>query len=142
MNEIGKTATWFAAIAAALATVTACAPDGPEHVKNVSYDTGAIGKADTDARLPSWIPDDATAVTEVIRTTGSERILRYTPGASGLPATCVKGPASATRATLSADWWPAGQEHRTDRVCDTDWHVIADQGLIYAYKPETLDQRR
>ncbi|MEU4672454.1 hypothetical protein AB0F91_31875 [Amycolatopsis sp. NPDC023774] len=142
MNEMGKTAIWFAAIAAALATVTACAPDGPEHVKNVSSGTGAIGKADADARLPSWLPDDATAVTEVIRTTGSERILRYTPGDSGLPATCVKGPASAIRATLSADWWPAGQEHRTDRVCDADWHVIADEGLIYAYRPETLDQRR
>src|ERR1700754_2375794 len=132
MNEIRKTVVVFAAIAAALATVTACSPDGPEHGKKVSDDP--------DPRLPSWVPDDATAVTETIRTTGSERILRYTPGGSGLPASCVKGAASATPATLSADWWPAGQERRTDRVCDTDWHIVSDQGLIYAYKPETVRQ--
>ncbi|MFI5607090.1 hypothetical protein [Amycolatopsis sp. NPDC051903] len=141
MNEIGKTVIWFAAAAAALATITACRPDGPDHVKNVSYDTGAAGKADADARLPSWVPDDATAVTEAIRTTGSERILRYTPGTSALPATCVPGTAATEPATLSADWWPAGQEKRTDRVCAGDWHVVEDQGAMYAYKPETLSQR-
>ncbi|WP_326566770.1 hypothetical protein VSH64_33620 [Amycolatopsis rhabdoformis] len=141
MNEIGKTTLWFAGIAAALATVSACAPDGPEHIKNALYDTGAQGKSDADARLPAWIPDDATAITEAIRTTGSERILRYTPGRSELPANCAKGSASATPATLSADWWPAGQERRTDVVCDSAWYVVADQGAIYAYRPETIRQR-
>ncbi|QRP46582.1 hypothetical protein [Amycolatopsis sp. FDAARGOS 1241] len=141
MNEIGKTAIWFAAAAAALATVAACGPDGPDHAKNVSYVTGAQGKADADARLPGWVPDDATAVTEAIRTTGSERILRYTPGASGLPATCAPGPAPAKPATLSAGWWPARQEKRTDRVCDGDWHVVEDHGDMYAYKPETVSHR-
>ncbi|MGW4485941.1 hypothetical protein ACWEOE_19120 [Amycolatopsis sp. NPDC004368] len=141
MNEIGKTALWFAALAATLTAVTACTPDAPAHLKNVSYATGSLGKSDPGARLPSWIPDDATAITEAIRTTGSERLLRYTPGQAQLPPNCVKGAASAVPATLSADWWPAGQERRTDLVCDTTWHVVTDEGAIYAYQPETIRQK-
>ncbi|WP_033292903.1 hypothetical protein [Amycolatopsis jejuensis] len=107
------------------------------HVKAVAYDTGRKGKADTDARLPPWVPDDAQAVKELIRTTGSERILRYQPGATGLPETCKSGVAEAKPPTLSAEWWPSGEHRRTDKVCD-GWHVAVESDAVYAYRAESL----
>ncbi|HET6288218.1 MAG TPA: hypothetical protein VFG15_15900 [Amycolatopsis sp.] len=109
------------------------------HVKTVAYATGAEGKRDTDARLPEWVPDGAAAVTEVIRTTGSERLLRFTGGA--LPAVCVPGPAATQAATLAAHWWPQGQEGRTDTVCG-EWHVLVQGIDVFAFKPETLGSTR
>lgn len=141
MNDKVRAAAWVAGAVVVLAGVAACGPGAADHVKAVSYGTGAEGKADADVRLPSWVPGDATGVTEVIRTTGAERLLRYTPGRAGLPPACGPGPASTTPATLSADWWPRGQERRTDRVCDRTWHVVVDEGAIYAYRPETLPRR-
>ncbi|KZB81562.1 hypothetical protein [Amycolatopsis regifaucium] len=105
------------------------------HVKAVGYPTGAEGKRDKDARLPEWVPDKAASVTEVIRTTGSERLLRFTGGE--LPDLCVPGPAAPRTATLIAPWWPQGQESRTDKVCG-EWHVLVQDGAVYAFKPETL----
>ncbi|WP_037304696.1 hypothetical protein [Amycolatopsis orientalis] len=105
------------------------------HVKTVGYTTGAEGKRDKDARLPEWVPDEAASITEVIRTTGSERLLRFTGG--NLPAICAPGPAATQAATLVAHWWPKGQESRTDKVCG-EWHVLVQGGDVYAFKPETL----
>lgn len=107
------------------------------HVKNVGYPTGTEGKNDQDAKLPSWVPDQASAVTEAIRTTGMERILRFT--STALPATCVPSPASKTAATLTAGWWPDGTETRTNQVCD-GWHVRKDGDTVFAFKPETVAQ--
>jgi len=109
------------------------------HVKTVGYPTGAEGKRDEKARLPEWVPDRARSVTEVIRTTGSERILRFTGGT--LPAGCVPGPAATQAATLVAQWWPQGQESRTDKVCG-EWHVLVQGDDVFAFKPETLVNTR
>lgn len=109
------------------------------HVKTVGYATGAEGKRDKDARLPEWVPDGAASVTEVIRTTGSERLLKFTGGT--LPAVCVPGAAAEQQATLAAEWWPPGQERRTDKVCG-EWHVLVQGADVYAFKPETLVSKR
>lgn len=109
------------------------------HVKTVGYATGAEGKRDEDARLPEWVPDGATSITEVIRTTGSERILRFTGGT--LPSLCVPGAAATQPATLAAQWWPVGLESRTDQVCG-EWHVLVQGADVYAFKPETLVSKR
>ncbi|MEV6909569.1 hypothetical protein [Amycolatopsis sp. NPDC051071] len=109
------------------------------HVRTAGYATGAEGKRDQDVRLPDWVPDKAESVTEVVRTTGSERILRFTGG--NLPATCVPGAAAAQSATLVADWWPRGLESRTDKVCG-EWHVLVQDGDGYAFRPETLVNTR
>ena len=108
------------------------------HVKTVDYATGAAGKTDAHAHLPSWVPDQARSVSEAIRTTGSERILRFTVDHPKALAACRPGGASPTSATLSAAWWPSGQESKTDRVCATDWHVLMQGTTVYAYQPETL----
>jgi hypothetical protein len=110
------------------------------HVKTVAYASGTEGKNNEEARLPGWVPVQAKSVTEVIRTTGSERILRYTSAGAGLPATCSPGPAATAAATLAAPWWPLGQEGKSDRVCEQDWHVFVEGGTVYAFKPETIKQ--
>jgi len=110
------------------------------HVKTVGYASGEEGKANEEARLPDWVPDQARSLTEVIRTTGSERILRFTAAEAGLPDACVSGAAAETAATLTADWWPRGQESKTDQVCDGDWHVYVEGDAVYAFSPETIDQ--
>lgn len=103
MNSVWKKAALAATGIATAVMVASCGlgasveEKSNGHVKAVSYDTGKQGKANSDARLPSWVPDDAKAVTELIRTTGSERILRYQPGSSGLPALCKPGKAEAKR---------------------------------------------
>jgi hypothetical protein len=89
------------------------------HVETVDYATGAIGKSNQNARLPSWVPDQASSVSEAIRTTG--------------PAS-----ASRTKATLTASWWPSGQESKTDQLCGTDWYVVVQATTVYAYRPEIL----
>lgn len=133
------------AAATAMVTLSACGlkegltEKANGHVKTVGYATGAEGKRDEDARLPEWVPDGATSVTEVIRTTGSERLLRFTGGT--LPAVCVPGAAATQPATLSAQWWPQGQESRTDKVCG-EWHVLVQGADVYAFKPETLVSKR
>lgn len=109
------------------------------HVKTVDYASGKEGKDNQDARLPSWVPDEAKSVTEVIRTTGSERILRFTFGGVAMSDACVPGEAARTAASLTADWWPRGQEEKADQVCDQDWHVHVDGDTVYAFKPETID---
>jgi hypothetical protein len=110
------------------------------HVKTVDYATGTAGKENGHAQLPSWVPDQARSVSEAIRTTGSERILRFTVDHPKVLAACRPAAASRKAATLTAAWWPSGQESKTDRVCDTDWHVLMQGTTVYAYQPETLTQ--
>ncbi|WP_037369193.1 hypothetical protein [Amycolatopsis orientalis] len=143
MNNVRNKTVLAATGIAALATITSCGlgasleEKSNGHVKAVSYDTGKQGKANPDARLPSWVPDDAKSVTELIRTTGSERLLRYLPGPSSLPARCKPGKAEAKAPTLTADWWPAGEHKRTDKDCD-GWHVAVEPDGVYAYQVETV----
>ncbi|HEX3790650.1 MAG TPA: hypothetical protein VHW44_22495 [Pseudonocardiaceae bacterium] len=110
------------------------------HAETVDYATGAIGKSDQRARLPSWVPDQASSVSEAIRTTGSERILRFTLSDPKTLTGCHPAGASRTTATLTASWWPSGQESRTDQLCGTDWYVLVQATAVYAYRPETLPQ--
>jgi hypothetical protein len=142
-NAVRITGMAVAGVSAAVALAgcglsEAVTEHGNGHVKTVDYASGDEGKDNQDARLPDWVPDQAKSVTEVIRTTGSERILRFT--SAGLPDACVSGAASKTAATLTADWWPSGQEGKTDQVCDDDWHVYVDGDTVYAFVPETIDQ--
>ncbi|GAA4543614.1 hypothetical protein [Amycolatopsis samaneae] len=111
------------------------------HVKTVEHATGKAGKADEDTRLPGWVPDAAKTVTEVIRTTGSERLLRFTLDDPAALGACAPGKPDEKTATLTADWWPSGQEGRTDRVCETAWHVLVQGNTVYAYAPETIPQQ-
>jgi hypothetical protein len=141
-----NTSTKMIGVGAALVvTLTGCGlkegidENANGHVKTVGFASGAEGKNDRDTRLPGWVPDQAQAVTEVIRTTGSERLLKFTTAA--LPATCVLGAPTKTAATLTADWWPRGAETKADRICDQDWHVFAADGAVFAYKPETVEQK-
>ena len=110
------------------------------HVETVDYATGAIGKGNQNARLPSWVPDQASSVSEAIRTTGSERILRFTLSDPQTPAACRPASASRTKATLTASWWPSGEESKTNQLCGTDWHVLVQATTVYAFRPETLPQ--
>lgn len=110
---------------------------GNGHMKTVSYESGLEGKNDDDAKLPAWVPDGAQQVEEVIRTTGTERILKYRPAGTALPSLCTSGNAEAVPPTLTADWWPAGEHKRTNKVCD-GWHVAVEQDAVYAYRAESL----
>lgn len=102
--------------------------------------------------LPNWIPDSATDIKEVIRTTGSERIIVMKNGT--LPNSCKTLPAgqkpvpvddaeSETKAneyrtgpaTLQADWWPVGIEQKATSQCGK-WWVTVDGDYTYAYSPE------
>ncbi|GAB3370220.1 hypothetical protein [Amycolatopsis echigonensis] len=138
-NKVLLTATGIAALAAVASCGLGASVEEKSngHVKAVSYDTGKQGKANPDARLPSWVPDDAKSVTELIRTTGSERILRYQPGLSGLPELCKPGKAEAKAPTLTADWWPAGEHKRMDKDCG-GWHVAVEADGVFAYQAETV----
>lgn len=147
-----KTARWAAALVIGVAVVAlaGCSSGGSVgqsiqqklngHVETVDYATGAIGKSNQNARLPSWVPDQASAVTEAIRTTGSERILRFTLNDPQALTGCHPATASPTKATLTASWWPTGQETKTDQLCATDWYVLVQATTVYAYRPETLPQ--
>jgi hypothetical protein len=107
------------------------------HVKTLDYATGTVGKSDQEARLPSWVPDQARSVSEAIRTTGLERILRFTLDDPKVLTVCRPAVASGTPATLTALWWPSGQEFKTDKLCDPDCYVLVQGTTVYAYRPET-----
>lgn len=162
MNITTATRTLALAVTAAAATValTACTdPATPNHIETATAATGITAKADHIA--PSWLPDDATDVSVKRRTTGNERILvaSYTgrldaPGCfpiaePGNPNTRELERAYAaddltknasvtdftTSPSLTANWWPNGQEKKTTMLCHR-WWVSVDDGKIYAFSPE------
>lgn len=102
--------------------------------------------------LPSWIPDQATDIHEVLRTTGSERIIvmKNAPlpdSCKAIPKGQKPGPADDAEsnikaadyatgsATLTADWWPDGTEQKAGSLCGK-WWVTVEGGSTYAYSPE------
>ncbi|MFC8599548.1 hypothetical protein [Isoptericola sp. NPDC057191] len=120
------------------------------HTKEFSYDSGASGKA-ADV-LPAWVPDDASDVRGVFRTTGDEVILTMDADLADLPAACsavdadhplVAVPARdgltvedyRVDSTLRATWWTTGQEQEATRLCDA-WWVGAQDGALFAFTPE------
>ena len=156
-------------LAAALAGTTACSgvslPGVGEHDKTTTYTFDDMLDGDARQVLPSWVPASATAITEIQRTTGDERIFTLTLDEE-LPAQCVAvgtvgepteeeieaglaagSDRSATEISqlaelqhrtplLEADWWPAGQEKRTTHLCGK-WWVAQEEGTVYAFTPET-----
>lgn len=153
------------AIVAALA-LSGCSALGIEskYDKRTSHDftTGAEGKEK--GTLPLWVPDEASDIKEMVRTTGNERILRLNYSGA-LPETCTKitvaGKPSVNELTaglnheeprdakglaavvqqqyqiplLSADWWPTGQESRATHLCGK-WWVSTVAEKVYAFAPE------
>lgn len=120
------------------------------HTKAFTYDTGADGKADEG--LPTWVPDEATDIRGVFRTTGDEMILTMDVDQGALPDTCTpvddahplvaqpdRGDLTAddyrTDATLQASWWTPGQEQDATLLCD-GWWVGTRDGALFAFTPE------
>ncbi|MFF2452480.1 hypothetical protein [Isoptericola sp. NPDC058082] len=138
-------------------TTTACgaitealSERGSGHTKAFAYDSGADGKADEG--LPSWVPDDASDVQGVFRTTGDEVILTMDADVTSLPSDCtsvdadhplVAKPARGTLtaddyrtgSTLEADWWATGQEQDATLQCG-GWWVGTQDGDLFAFTPE------
>ncbi|ALE04886.1 hypothetical protein AL755_04190 [Arthrobacter sp. ERGS1:01] len=102
--------------------------------------------------LPSWIPEQAADIKEVLRTTGSERIIvmknvTLPSSCKAIPIGQKPAPAddaeshfkavdySTGVATLKADWWPAGTEQKASSLCGK-WWVTVDGESTYAYSPE------
>lgn len=127
------------------------------------FSSGAEGKQKE--VLPSWVPDEASNIKEVVRSTGNERIIRM-DYAGAIPTACTKievpGKPTGTEITaglktegaaankdlteymknqyetplLSADWWPSGQESKTTHLCGK-WWISQQDGTLSAYTPES-----
>ncbi|WP_420113296.1 hypothetical protein [Pseudactinotalea sp.] len=121
-------------------------------------DTGAEGKES--GLLADWIPDDASDVSVMQRTTGSERLLTFTfegdlppecvaiatpgePTDDELEASYATDPRTADTPlsrwsrtpTLEADWWPEGQLAETTHLCGR-WWVSNDEDTVYGFGAE------
>ncbi|GMA31559.1 hypothetical protein [Litorihabitans aurantiacus] len=123
--------------------------------KEHSVDTGAEGKESQ--LLASWVPDDASDVKVMQRTTGSERLLTFTHDGD-LPADCtaIATPGTPTEEelaasyatdartadfpvedwtttpTLEAEWWPEGTIEGTTHLCGR-WWVSTSGSTVYGF---------
>lgn len=149
-----RTLAAVAVLAAAGLSLAAC-DAGPFSTNMDKTEDHAWSSLEADGAkniTPDWIPAAATDLKERVRTTGNERILSYAGTLAGLPATCSALPAGTkavpvvegitatpkdflSTATLTADWWPAGQEEKTTTMCGKWWVSEAD-GRVYAFAPE------
>ncbi|MFF2275887.1 hypothetical protein [Agromyces sp. NPDC058126] len=127
---------------------------GAGHTVEVAYETGAEGLADERVQLPDWVPAEASEITEKVRTTGSERLLRLKADASMLAEQCEAWPVGTPpqRAdeqntfgeeityrdapTMRATWWADGIERSASLVCGATWWVAEADGWVYAFSPE------
>ncbi|ABY24873.1 lipoprotein, putative [Renibacterium salmoninarum ATCC 33209] len=149
-----KTITFLALASVTAVSLSACTigANGNENDKREtkSFSTCADGKKQK--VLPSWIPDSATDIKEVIRTTGSERIITMKNGTP--PSSCTTIPAgktalcgddaessqkaedfSADAPSLTADWWPVEIEKNATVLCGK-WLVTVEGNNTYAFSPE------
>jgi hypothetical protein len=152
-QNVVRSVVAMTAIAAIGLGVSACGAGGPS--------AGTFDKTDdfswkttVDAKnvAPDWIPATAGDIKERARTTGNERILAYRGTITELPSTCTSLPLGTDlvprpdndrnrpgdfkiTATLTADWWPAGQEGKTTAMCGK-WWVSSDGERVYAFTPE------
>lgn len=147
-----RTAAVVALAASTALLLSACNP-GVNGNENDKQETKTFATAKDGAGvLPSWIPEQATEIKEVLRTTGSERII--TMKNVKLPASCKAIPAgqkpapaddtesdikasayTTSGATLKADWWPSGTEQKASSLCGK-WWVTVDGATTFAYSPE------
>ncbi|NED94795.1 hypothetical protein G1H11_05670 [Phytoactinopolyspora alkaliphila] len=118
-------------------------------VKTFEFTRGADGKADD--VIPDWVPDDATHVRYVMRTTGDERLLVMRATADALPDSCEEVSADELRprpvrageepddyrtdATLTAQWWDEGREHKSTITCGP-WWISPVGDSLFAFRPE------
>ncbi|PWD49668.1 hypothetical protein C8046_02025 [Serinibacter arcticus] len=154
--------TALGALVVAASALTGCGwagdiADGldPSNSKEHHVESGAEGKET--GLLAGWIPDDASDVSVMQRTTGSERLLTFRHSGR-VPAEClpIESAGSPTTAeleeayatdlrtqewpvqdwttvpTLEADWWPAGQETRTTHLCGR-WWVSQEAETFYGF---------
>ncbi|MFB9714536.1 hypothetical protein [Arthrobacter methylotrophus] len=133
--------------------LSACNP-GVNGNENDKQETKTFATAkDGSGVLPGWIPEQATDIKEMLRSTGFERIIVMKNVT--LPNSCKTIPAgqkpapvddadgkfkaadyNSGEATLKADWWPAGTEQKASSLCGK-WWVTVDGESTYAYSPET-----
>lgn len=152
---MNKTLAIIALAAVTAISLSACSAAAQfDKRETKTFSSGATGKAEQ--ALPSWVPDGATDIKLMFRTTGAERILTMKNGTL-LPTTCTAVPAgqkpvsgddpdnrypakelSNGPATLSADWWPNGTEQKAASVCGR-WWVTVDGDKTYAYAPEATN---
>ncbi|MHA7269875.1 hypothetical protein [Arthrobacter sp. HLT1-20] len=147
-----RTATAFTLAVGAVFLLSACntGVNGNENDKQETK-SFATGKAGAGV-LSSWIPEKATDIYEVLRTTGSERIIVMKNAT--LPNSCKAIPTgqkpapaddeesnikasdySTGPATLKAAWWPDGTEQKASFLCGK-WWVTVDGETTYVYSPE------
>ncbi|MFF2271869.1 hypothetical protein ACFVTX_06330 [Agromyces sp. NPDC058136] len=127
---------------------------GAGHTVEVRYETGSEGLADERVQLPGWVPAGASEITEKVRTTGSERLLRLKADASMLAEQCEAWPVGTApqrpaeqntfgeeityldAPTMRASWWSDGIELASSLVCGETWWVAESDGWVYAFSPE------
>lgn len=147
-----KTATMLTSALAAALLLSAC-NGGVNGNENDKQETKSFASAKDGAGvLPSWIPDQATDIQEVLRTTGSERIIvmknaRLPDSCKAIPEGQKPSPADDAEsnikaadyatgpATLKADWWPEGTEQEAGSLCGKWWVTVRGEST-YAYSPE------
>lgn len=95
----------------------------------------------TDGRqvLPDWVPPNATAIDEIVRTTGDERILRMKSSTQALdhPGCAEIDGSDARPPSLSASWRQSGVESASTVKCG-DWYVAQAGEYLFAHKPEAV----
>lgn len=150
------------AVALGLLAVSACGDladslSGSD-TKPHAVDSGAEGKAS--GLLAAWVPDDATEIQVLQKTTGSERLLAFSYDGD-LPEECFAidddgAPTEeelersyatdlrtadsevgewSTDPTMEADWWPAGQHRQTTQLCGR-WWVSHSGDTYYGFAAE------
>jgi hypothetical protein len=118
-------------------------------VKTYEFTTGADGKAED--VIPEWVPDGAKRVRYVMRTTGDERLMVMRATAAALPDSCEEVPQDElgprpvragqkpddyrTDATLTAQWWDEGREHKSTIMCGA-WWVSPVGDSLFGFRPE------
>ncbi|MDN6300216.1 MAG: hypothetical protein L0J68_08020 [Micrococcaceae bacterium] len=162
---LGATAGLGVVLCAATGCSDLSSMGGDRYDKAESYEFTNLQEPSAEQVLPSWVPEQASAIQEEQRTTGHERLIVMDVPDTTLPESCLglKTPGSPTASEiegglvregrskaeaaddadalhrsplLEVDWWPAGQEQETTHLCGK-WWVSFDGGHLYAYSPET-----
>lgn len=109
------------------------------HTKQYTFEKARQG-TDSDV-LPPWLPDSATHVKEVMRTTGNERILTATLGPNSRLKKCLtkndkSGLDSFNQSTLRASWWKNRSADEANATCGK-WSIAVKGDTVFAFVPES-----